>query len=340
MLSRIRIITLFIALTLVQPFALTGCTTTADPTIEQSTVSIGEKPTTVRISSLKGPTSIGLAQMMPPSEEESDIDTYEFHITGGADEIVARLASGDTDIALLPANVAATVYAKTQAISVIDINTLGVLYVVSGDETIRSMEDLRSKKIYLSGRATTPDYVLSYLLREHGLSEGDVSIEYKSEPTEVVALLSADVNAIGILPEPYADAVGLKDPRLQIRIDLTEAWTNIQGTAGSQLVTGVTVVRNEFAENNPEALARFLNDHKRSVEFVNSNTGSAARIIADKGIIADLELAETIIPRCNIVCIAGDEMKAVLQGYLQVLFEADPSSVGGALPDSEFYRLS
>lgn len=296
--------------------------------------------TTIRVSSLKGPTSIGLAGVMKAADNKELSDTYDFQISAAADEIVAKLASGETDIALLPANVAATVYAKTQAISVIDINTLGVLYGVSGDESVNSIADLVGRKVYLSGKGTTPDYVLSYLLSAHGISLDQISLEYKSEPSEVAALLGTDPNAVGILPEPYADSIGLKNPTLQTRIDLTREWEAVQGDGGSKLVTGVTVVRNEFARDNPDAIERFLDNHRASASFVNSHVEEAATIVSEKGIIPEQMIAKAIIPKCNIVYIDGTEMKNALEGYVSVLFAADPKSVGGALPASDFYTLT
>lgn len=299
-------------------------------------------PTTIRVSSLKGPTSIGLAGVMQAADKQELHDTYDFQISGAADEIVAKLASGETDIALLPANVAATLYAKGQEITVININTLGVLYAVSQDESIESIKDLKGKTVYLSGKGTTPDFVFSYLLAENGLSEDEVTVEFKSEPTEVAALIASDASAVGILPEPYADSIGLENENLQTRIDLTKAWDDVQDfdQSASQLVTAVTVVRNEFARENPEAVDRFLENHRQSVDFVINNVADAARIVSDKSIIPNQDIAETIIPKCNIVFIADDEMKSVLEGYLQVLFDADPSSVGGVLPSAEFYDLN
>ena len=57
----------------------------------------------------------------------------------------------------------------------------------------------------------------------------------------------------------------------------------------------------------------------------------------------DAAVAEKALPACNIVCITGAEMKEKLSGYLQVLFEEDPSSVGAqagddtGLPGDDFY---
>ena len=75
---------------------------------------------------------------MPKNGEAQN--AYEFTMVTAADELTAMVAGDQVDIALLPANVASVLYHKTnQNVSVIDINTLGVLYLVSGDTSITSL---------------------------------------------------------------------------------------------------------------------------------------------------------------------------------------------------------
>lgn len=284
----------------------------------------------VRVGSLKGPTSIGIIKMI--HEKGSG---YSFQMETQADVLLAAIVSGDLDIALIPANVASVLYNKTKGgISVIDINTLGVLYMVSGDQSISSMADLEGRTIYTTGAGTTPEYVLRYLLDKNGLSD-KTEIVFKSEASEVAALLAKDEKAVGMLPQPFVTAAIAKNGALSVVLDMTKEWEACSD--GSQLVTGVTVVRNDLLTENPEAVARFCKDHAESVEFVNSNTQEAAGYVAEAGIIDNANVAQKAIPYCNIVCISGPDMKEALSGYLTVLYDQDPASVGGALPADDFY---
>ncbi|MBR4718778.1 MAG: ABC transporter substrate-binding protein [Lachnospiraceae bacterium] len=291
----------------------------------------GKDVTDIRIGSLKGPTSIGVIRLM----HEQDKNNYDFTMETQADVILSSVVSGQLDIALIPANVASVLYNKTKGgISVIDINTLGVLYMVSGDKSIQNMKDLDGRTIYTTGAGSTPEYVLKYLLNENGLSD-KVNIEFKSEATEVAALLTKDPQAVGMLPQPFATATLVKNNELSVVLDMTKEW-NALGN-GSQLITGVTVVRNEFLKEHPDAVSAFVHDHEADVEFVNSYTTNASEYVAQAGIIEKAPIAEKAIPYCNIVCIYGPEMKKALSGYLNVLYEQDPSSVGGSLPADDFY---
>ncbi len=296
---------------------------------------------TVRVGSLKGPTSMGLVYLMEENEAGNAANTYEFSMVTAADELLPQVINKSLDIALVPANVASTLYNKTEGqISVIDINTLGVLYAVSADDSIGSIADLKEHTVYMTGKGTTPDYVFHYLLDANGMSDSDLTLEYKSEAAEVAALLKENPDAVGILPQPFVTVACTQNENLSIRLDLTKEWDALQTDSGSQLVTGVTVVRNEFLDQYPEAVETFLKEHAASTNYVNENLEEGAELVAKTGIIEKAPIAQKAIPYCNITCITGSEMKAALSGYLQVLYDQDPASVGGALPEDGFYYLS
>mgnify|MGYP000453181226 CR=1 FL=1 len=293
----------------------------------------------VRIGSLKGPTSIGLVHMM---EENSETGSYEFTIVPAADELLASMVSEKLDIALIPANVASVLYQKTEGqISVIDINTLGVLSIISGDSSISSWADLAGKTVYLTGKGTTPDYVLQYLLKERaaldGFSPEDITLEYKSEAAEIAAVLKENPESIGLLPQPFATVAMSQNEALRTVFDLTAEWDKLQTEGGSRLVTGVTVVRNDFLEEHPEAVEEFLMQHEASAKLALEEPDATAALIVKTGIIEKDPVAKKALPSCSIVFIKGNEMKDALSGYLEVLFEQDPKSVGGALPNDDFY---
>lgn len=292
----------------------------------------------IRVGSLKGPTSMGLVSLM---YSDSSANQYDFTMVTAADELVASIASGKLDIALVPANVASVLYNKPEVgISVIDINTLGVLYVVSSDASVKSIPDLKGRTVYLTGKGTTPDYVLRYLLSANGLSDSDVTLEYKSEAAEVAAVLKEQPEAIGLLPQPFVTVACAQNEALGIVLDLTKEWDKAQGQGGSRLVTGVTVVRNEFLEEHEDAVRVFLSDHQVSTETAAENPDETADLIVRAGIIEKAPIAKKALPYCNITYIDGEEMKQALSGYLGVLFEQNPKSVGGALPADDFYYMA
>ena len=317
--------------------------TVADVTAESTTASAEETSqntdgTVVRVASLKGPTSLGLLFLMDKANKGETVNTYEFQMATGADEILPLMVKGDLDIALIPANVASILYHKTQGgVEVIDINTLGVLYMVSGEDGLTDFTDLKGKTIYLTGKGTTPDYVLQYLLNANGMSVDDVTLEYKSEATEVASVLAEDPTAIGLLPQPFVTAACMQNEALRVIFDLNEEWNKVQGASGSSMVTGVTVVRKEFLEENEEAVKAFMEEHKASAEAINADPATGAALAVEAQIVAKEPIAQQAIPGCNITYMDKADMKQALSGYLDVLFHQDSQSIGGGLPESDFY---
>lgn len=299
------------------------------------------EPVDVRIMALKGPTAMGMVKLMEDAKQQSTADgKYQFEIVASADEVTPKLVQGTADIVALPANLASILYNNTDGgIQVLAVNTLGVLYIVENGDTIHFAADLKGKTIYASGKGSTPEYALNYILNKNGLTPGeDVTIEWKSEHAECVAAVVSDPSGIAMLPQPFVTAAQAQDPSLRTALDLTEEWEKQQGKEDkkSAMITGVTVVRTEFAQKHPKAVKDFLDKYKMSVEYVNMENDDAARLVGAYGIVPE-EIAKTALPECNIVCLSGGEMKERLSGYLAVLYEQNPQSIGGSLPGDDFY---
>ena len=290
------------------------------------------------VAALKGPTAMGLVKLMNDAEQEdaSFVNDYTFTLAASADEVAPLLIKGELDMACVPANLAATLYQKTEGqIVTLGINTLGVLYIVENGNAVRTMADLAGKTIVASGKDSTPEYALNYLLEQNGIDPmDDVIVDWKSEHTECVSALATGAATIAMLPQPFVTVAQSKIPDLRVALDLTQEWDALDN--GSALLTGVVVARREVVEANPAAVDAFLADYAASVEWVNANTADAAALIGDYGIV-EAAVAEKALPYCNIVCITGAEMKDKLSGYLQVLCDADTASVGGAMPGDDFY---
>lgn len=315
-------------------------------TIDEESTSQEEKntiadPVDVNIAALNGPTGMGMVYFMSQAESDKITDNnYNFTIAASADEITPLIVQGKIDIAAVPANLASVLYNNTEGeVCVLAINTLGVLYIVENGETINSVEDLRGKTIYASGKGSTPEYALNYILTQNGIDPNtDVTIEYKSEHAECLSALMADENGIAMLPQPFVTTAMTKSDTIRVALDLTSEWEKLSADdeEGSALITGVVVARKAFIEENPDAVSAFLKHYEESVEYVNTNIDEAAELIGSYGIVTT-EVAQKAIPACNITFIAGEEMKEKLSGYLNVLFEQNSASVGGQLPDDEFY---
>ena len=299
----------------------------------------GPQDSLIRIGALTGPTAMGMVKLMEDSEQDKATNAYSFTLAGSADELVPALVRGDLDMAAIPANLASILYHETKGdFQVLAINTLGVLSIVEADgETVQSIQDLAGQTIYATGKGSTPEYTLRFLLTSYGLDpDSDVTIEWKSEPTETVAHLEKN-GGIAMLPQPYATVAQGKISGLRLALDLSQEWENL--SADSSLITGVMVVNKAFADAHPKTVERFLSDYAASIHFSNQNVNEAAQLIEAYGIVK-ASVAEKALPHCNLVFLSGSELKTALGGYLEVLYEQNPTSVGGSLPEGDFFYSS
>jgi len=300
-----------------------------------SSFALAETP--MRVSALMGPTGMGLVKLMKDSEGSNE---YEFTLAASADLITPKFIKGELDAACVPANLASVLYNKTNGgVTVLAVNTLGVLYIVERGEAINSVEDLKGKTVYASGKGATPEYALNYLLTESGINpDKDLNLIYKSEHAECLTALIQDENAVAMLPQPFVTVAQTKANDIRIALDMTEEWNKLQeGKENpSGMLTGVVIARTEFVKKNPEKVEKFLADYAASVEFVNGNVEESAKLIGEYGIVAEA-VAKVAVPYCKIVCIRGEEMKTLLSGYLNVLAGQNPTATGGKVPNDDFY---
>ncbi|MBP1753638.1 MAG: hypothetical protein H6Q59_36 [Firmicutes bacterium] len=295
--------------------------------------------TEIKIAALKGPTAIGMVKVMEDNSTDTAANHYTFTIAGAADEITAGLVKGDFDVAAVPCNLASVLYNKTKGqIKLAGVNTLGVLYIIETGDSIHSVADLKGKTIYSTGLGTTPQYTLNYILTANNIDpEKDVTVEYKTEATEVAALLSNSSDAIAMLPQPYVTTVMMNNDKVRIALDVAKEWEAVSKD-GSGVVTGVVVVRSEFLEKHKEAFDAFMKEYAASASYVNENTEEASALV-EKFDIFKAAVIQKAIPYCNITLLEGEDMKTKVNGYLTSLFNQNPQSIGGSLPADDFYYM-
>ena len=298
-----------------------------------------DKPEKIRVAALNGPTGMGMVKMMEDAQEGED-SNYEFSTYGAPDELLGKVINGEVDIAALPTNMASVIYNKTDGqIKLAAINTLGVLYVLEDGNEINSIEDLKGKKINVSGKGATPDFILQYLLKEHGLDpEKDVELDFSMQHADLAAAVAAGDAKIALLPQPHVTSALMKNENIRIALDITQEWEKVVGET-NPLPMGCIVVQKEFAEKYPAVLDDFMNQYEDSVKWVNENHGEAGQLIEKHGILPNAKLAEKAIPKCNIVFLAGEEAKSPMNEFLKILLELNPASVGGELPGEDFYYI-
>lgn len=286
--------------------------------------------TEIRIAALKGPTGMGMVKLA----DKQNYPNYTVSIEASPDALNPRIISGEVDVAAVPVNLASVLYNKLDGdISVLAVSTLGVLYVVEAGSEVNSVADLAGKTVYATGQGATPEYILNYLLDKNGVA-GSVEVNYVGEHAALATMLADGSAEIGMLPEPNVTSTLAGNDNLRIALNLSEEWNKVCST---ELVQGVVIARKSFVNEHPEAIEQFLREYEKSSAFVNENIDEAAKLIVDAGILGNVEIAKKAIPNCNISFSKGEAMHKAVEGMLTVLFEANPKSIGGKLPDKDFY---
>ncbi|MFR1248251.1 MAG: ABC transporter substrate-binding protein [Christensenellales bacterium] len=286
--------------------------------------------TEIRIAALKGPTGMGMVKLA----DKQNYPNYTVSIEASPDALNPRIISGEVDVAAVPVNLASVLYNKLDGdISVLAVSTLGVLYVVEAGSEVNSVADLAGKTVYATGQGATPEYILNYLLDKNGVA-GSVEVNYVGEHAALATMLADGSAEIGMLPEPNVTSTLAGNDNLRIALNLTEEWNKVCST---ELVQGVVIARKSFVNEHPEAIEQFLREYEKSSAFVNENIDEAAKLIVDAGILGNVEIAKKAIPNCNISFSKGEAMHKAVEGMLAVLFEANTKSIGGKLPDKDFY---
>lgn len=330
------IVSLLLALTLALSLTACGGQTNSEPkqpdTQEELTAA------EINLYVLSGPTGIGAMNLWAAADAGETKNTYHITMPGANDEVVAALSKGDADIAAVATNLAATLYNKTDGgVTVLAVNTLGVLSLLSNGQEVNAVSDLKGKTIYAPGQGANPEYILRYVLTGNGLDpDKDVTLRFVGEGSELLTVWQSDPEAVILAPQPVATSILMQNENARTLFDMTEEWDKIAG-GDSTLMMGCVIVRNEFLQANPGAVELFLQEYAASIEKAQSDVEGTAALCEQYGLIPKAALAQKAIPSCGLTFVTGAEMKTGLSGYLQVMFDANPKSVGGALPGDNFY---
>ncbi len=328
-----------LVLCLVLALGITACgqndSETASTPSTASTVSTEYKPVDMTVACMTGPTGVGMAKLMADAEAKTTANNYTFTVASAATEINSKFISGEIKIASVPTNVAATLYNKTQGkVRMLAVNTYGVLSILEKGDTVNSIADLKGKTVYSTGKGQNPEYILKYILTENGLDpEKDVTINFVSSEDLVAKLISGEAE-IAMAPEPAATTVMVKNAELRRALSINDEWAKVSDT---KLMMGCVIALESYVNENPEAVAKFLEEYEKSISFATTNVDEAAKHCATYKITASEAIAKKAIPTCNLCYVTGNDMKTNVLGYYSVLFSADSTSIGGAMPQDDLF---
>ena len=333
----VRILSLALAFLLA--LSVAGCGKSISDNQSKPTTSKAYTGIDISIACLKGPTGVGMTRLMQLSDENKTANNYTFTVASAPDELTGKILTGELNIASVPTNLAAKLYKKSEGkITMLAVNTLSVLSIIENGQSVKSVTDLKGKTIYSTGEGSNPEYILRYVLKNNDIDpDKDVTIKFVAENDELVAALVSGNAEVAMVPEPVATTVLTKKDTLNRALSINDEWNKIADNEGSKVMMGCVVALKSYVEANNEQVDKFLSEYKASIDFVNNNIEDSSKLCETYGIIPAAAVAKAAIPNCNIAYVDGKEMKNSIEGYFKVLFDADPTSIGGAMPDAEFY---
>ena len=249
----------------------------------------------------------------------------------------------EIDIGFMPLNVAAKVYnTGNKAIICCAVTGLGNISLITTDKQIRTFADLKGKIVYIAGQGATPEYMFRYLLNENGLScatdnmSSDVILDFSVPTAQLASLLISGKIKNAVVPEPFVTIAKMKSQDVRAALDFQEEYREITGSQ-SIYPLSVMVVRKEFAENNPELLEQFLEAYKKSYEWTLKNPQKAGELSEKHKLGLAAAVVTRAVPVSNYTFIPAAQAVSVSEELLKIFLQNDPSSIGGKLPEREFY---
>jgi|LGOV01.1.fsa_nt_gb NitT/TauT family transport system substrate-binding protein len=292
--------------------------------------------TFIKVAAPIGSPTLSIIKMFKDSLMIGSNTEVAYECVKSPDLMASKIMSGEIDIALVPSNLAIKMYNKGIDYKYAATGVWGVLYIISSED-ITTWEDLKGKEINIIGRGLTPDIVTRYLLKANGLEpDKDVKFNYVNGASELAQLFISGESTLSIMPEPMLSKVMMKKCDTKIVLDLQEEWTKVSGNNDSYPQAGI-FIKNELIENHPELVEEFLLKYEESIKWVNENPSLAGEYSEEFKTGLNAELVKKAIKRSNISYKNAIDSEKALISYYEVLLNFSPDTIGGKLPDDNFY---
>jgi len=320
----------FLIISLISALLITGCAKT--PTVEEQQKESLKMPDQITVQAPIAPATAPLLKMAGeglPSGVKINLIIYKTD-----EEATTRVIKNEADFSILSTNLAAKLYNREVDISLANVNTWGILYLVSTENGINKWDDLKGKELYIGARGSTPDVLTRYFLHKNGLSENDLKITYLQSP-EIAKMIISGLAKNAVLPEPMVTQVLLNNNKARIVENFYEDWQTIEGGNAGLPQAGM-FVSNSSAESFPSLVTSFQQAYSETLnETVKNPAGIASLVETSLQIPAPVFIQS--IERTHLKFVEGEKAKKDVEIYLSRLLELSPDMVGGKLPDEKFF---
>ncbi|MCQ2575335.1 MAG: ABC transporter substrate-binding protein [Treponema sp.] len=292
----------------------------------------------VKLGILTGPSCVPAAYVLENYKVKDDVPvSYEKYSDPQA--LVAKILTGEINIGFLPVNVAAKVYNSTEGkIQLLAVVGRGNLKVITVDNTVNKFTDLKGRSIAIAGQGATPEYVMRYLLKEYGYADSKkgVNLDFSIPTNHIPAQLLSGKITTAVVPEPFATIAKMKSEKVRTPIDLQDEYLYFSGASDIYPLT-VLVVSEKYASQNKELINDFQNAYADAVDWTINHPGKAGILCEKYNFGLASEVIAKAIPVSNYCYVSAADSKKSVEDLLQLFYKSNSTSIGGKLPDDNFY---
>lgn len=280
--------------------------------------------------------SIATAKLMKEKPELMKGYNVSYSIEKTSENIVSTVLKGDTDIAIVPSNVAATQYNKNEQYQIAGTVGWGAFYLISTDGD-KTLDQLKGSEIYNIGKGLTPDIVTKAVLKDKGYdADKDFNFSYVNGVTELAPTILAGKTNYAVVPEPALSQVMSKKSNLSIITDFNEEWKKINNSEYG-FPQSTIIVKKELVENDKKFVDKFLKAMEESCDFANNNKDDVASYCEEVGVSASKEIIPKVMEKANIKYVGIKDCYKEYNSYFEKLNEFDAKTIGGKIPDEGVY---
>ena len=276
-----------------------------------------------KMSLLNGPTGIGGLKMI------KDYKSIDINMVNAPNNMLSLVIKGETDIAAIPANMAAIIFNRQLQYKAVAVISETKLFIISANKNIQTINDIKNKTIYCGTKLAAPDLMLQYLISKEKIE--NININYSFGNPDLTKMIASGNADIAILPEPFVSSAMLENKDVHIVVEMSKYIENYP--------VAILIAKTDFINHNKELLNEILNEYKKSTEYIINNKNEIENLIKNSSMVINPKAAAYGLNRIGLTFYDGEKMKFALNSYYNFLYNFDKQLIGNKIPSDNFYYI-
>ena len=293
-----------------------------------------EEKITIKLGLMSGINSYVVTHLMDINDTNDSYEKYEFIQGNTVSQLCEKLKSGEINAATIPVDVAARLYNETGKIKILATNSVCNYYIASAGEDVNGVAGLANKTLTIAKDDLLAKSVIDTILKSQNIT--NCTINYADSTDAIVTGLSDGSVKLALIQEPFLSQATANNSNVKLVVDLYDDWGD---ASGIELPTGCLVVNSDFFGSNPKAVSYFLKDFDASVNMTRHNIDETAQMAERYKMVSSAAIAKSAIPGASVSISTGDEMKTIVDKFLNFMMKNDPTVIGNKIPDENFYYI-